>query len=172
MVAAIDDRHRIHLLESAVFATRMNIESSRQATSHIDVSELGRSIQEMPSFKDEAPVRDLLPPLTAEQWAAFFEDLGMQEQPDGTAWVKPLSQKERDARQACKLRGSLYYASTAPSGTFRAPGYAVQLAVGWILRALESASMTRLRWRDTRVVVSGTPSTSQSSPALWRLQRS
>ena len=113
---------RIHLLESAVFATRMNIESSRQATSHIDVSELGRSIQEMPSFKDEAPVRDLLPPLTAEQWAAFFEDLGMQEQPDGTAWVKPLSQKERDARQACKLRGSLYYASTAPSGTFRAPG--------------------------------------------------
>ena len=46
-----------------------------------------------------------------------------------------------------KLGGRFWdYAFTAPSGTFKAPGDRVRLAVGCIVRALESASRTELYW--------------------------
>ncbi|CAL5228907.1 g12127 [Coccomyxa viridis] len=148
-VATTNTSTRVDLSESRFVAIRTRLKSAREATSYIDVSEVGCSLPSMPTIQAEALARDLLPQPTTKQWAAFFEKAGMPGQPDSTNWVKPLSQKELEARQNRKMHGSLDYASTAPSGTFKAPGESVQLAVGWILRALESANVTRLSWRDT-----------------------
>ena len=83
----------------------------------------------------------------------FFEKLGLPEQPEGTDWVELLYKKELDAcQQARKPDDSPSCASSAYPSTFMAGlrrSDKAKLAVGWILRTLESAGMTGLYWRDT-----------------------
>ncbi len=115
---------------------------------------LGRCIEVMPTFKKAAPPSELLPPPTPTQWKAFFAALGLPEQPEDADWVRLLYPQELKARRT-KMRkhdDGLGYASSTPPVTFdpvSRPKEQVQLAVGYILRVLESAGMTMLPWRDT-----------------------
>ena len=148
--SARDISSRLKVLESAYVAMQLQLESSRQERSYSNVTQLGRRIQAMPSFQAAVPATDLFPPPTAEQWRLFFRALGLPEQPDDADWVGLLSPLELAAREKHQLGDSLRYASSATFTAFKnSLEDKMQLGVGFILRALESADMTELYWRDT-----------------------
>ncbi|CAL5220107.1 g2059 [Coccomyxa viridis] len=115
---------------------------------------LGRYVEVMPTFEKAAPPSELLPPPTPTQWKALFAALGLPEQPEDADWVRLLYPRELNAQRSKKRKhdDGLGYASSTPPVTFDpvpGPKEQVQLAVGNILRATESAGMTTLHWRDT-----------------------
>ena len=141
-------------IRAGLAGLNIKLQIAKEALTYISGSKLGCSIEAMPSFQKAAAVSELFAAPTPEQWTAFFAALGLPEQPDSVDWAELLYQRKLDARRSKKRKADdeLGYASSAPPTTFPStlgPEEKVQLAVGCITRALESAGMTKLHWRDT-----------------------
>ena len=126
-------------------------QNSMRPSSFPSATELGRSIRKMPTFQATAPLTGLSLP-SDKQWTDFLAALEVAEQPDSSDWVEALYRKEVAAREVqSSAAGPSYGCSKLPRTFKEPPGdkVQVQLAAGYIIRVMESLSMTELHWRDT-----------------------
>ena len=135
----------------------IKFQTAKEPGTYLSSGKLGRMIKDMQMFEDAAPASDLPPPQAAEQLAAFVASLVPPGQQGGADWVDLLCPLEW---QACRRQADsqpaaagLGYASSAPHSTsqhLEEEDGRVHLAVGFLLRELESAGMLKQHWRDSR----------------------
>ena len=155
---------RIVELESQLNKMKIEARAKKAPQQSVLVTEniIGARVQATGSFKDMAEgIRLLHPkvskPFSAAQWTLFWQYLGIAEDAYNKAWFQQAADKECTARlneEGAEREGS-YATSSLPTNFSRdeetgsfGPEATVQLAIGWVIRALERAGLISLHWRD------------------------
>ena len=156
-IAAAANSAWVNATSARIANLHIKFHMAKEPGTYLSSGKLGRMIKGMQMFEDAAPASDLPPPQAAKQLAAFVASLVPPGQQGGADWVDLLHPLEWQARRrqadSKPAAAGLGYAGSAPPSTsqhLEEEDGRVHLAVGFLLRELESAGMLKQHWRDSR----------------------